>query len=86
MSNDRLPNRLLVSAPVGCKRNVEQKRRWNDVVSGDFKQCGLLESWSEKAESATSSSSVVQSILSRHQKTKRRASEMTENDGVNNDW
>ena len=50
MSNDCLPKQLLVSAPVGCKRNVGgQKCRSNDVVSGDLKQCNLLESWREKS-------------------------------------
>ena len=60
MSNDRLPKQLLVSAPVGCKHNVDgQKRRWNDVVSGDLKQCNLLESWREKAEECNSWRSII---------------------------
>ena len=87
MSNDCLPKQLLVFAPVGCKNDVGgQKHCWNDVVSSDLKQCNLLESWREKAESATLGaplSNVVQSILTRNQKSKRIASEMTENDGVN---
>ena len=44
-----------MAAAVGCKRNVGgQKHRWNDVVSGDLKQCNLLESWREKAEECNS--------------------------------
>ena len=56
-----------------------------DVVSGDLKQCNLLESWREKAEECNSwHSNVVHSISTRNQKTKRRSSEVTENDSVNN--
>ena len=59
-SNDHLPKQLLVSAAVGCKCNVDgQKFRWNDVVSGDIKQCNLLESWREKAEERNSSCSII---------------------------
>ena len=49
-----------MSAPVGCKHNVDgQKRSWNDVVTGDLKQCNLLESWSEKAEEHNSWCSII---------------------------
>ena len=44
MSNYCLPKQFLVYAPVGCKRNVGGQKHWNDVVSGDLKQCNLLES------------------------------------------
>ena len=51
-----------MSAPVGCKCNVGgQKRRWNDVVSGDLKQCNLLESWREKAEERNSWHFIIKS-------------------------
>ena len=51
MSNDRLPKQLLVSAPVGGKRTAGgQKRRWNDMVTSDLKECNLSESWREQAQ------------------------------------
>ena len=62
MSNDCLPKQLLVSVPVGCKRNVGgQKRCWNDVVSGDLKQCNLLESWKKKAVERNTWRSIIKS-------------------------
>ena len=51
MPNERLPKQLLVSAPVGGKRSVGgQKRRWNDIVANDLKQCNLSGFWREEAQ------------------------------------
>ena len=51
MSEERLPKQLLVSAPVGGKRTAGgQKRRWNDLVVNDLKQCNLSRSWREQAQ------------------------------------
>ena len=90
MSNDRLSKQLLVSTRVGCKRNVSgQKRRWNDIVSGELKKCNLLESWGEKAEECNSWRSIIkrsaEHFKMKSENKKRRASEMTQNDGMNND-
>ena len=60
MFNDCLPKQLFVSALVCCKRNGGvQKRHWNDIVSGDLKQCNLLESWREKTEECNSWHSII---------------------------
>ena len=51
MPNERLPKQLLVSAPVGGQRSAGgQKRRWNDVVSSELKQCNLSGTWREQAQ------------------------------------
>ena len=51
MAEDRLPKRLLVSAPVGGKCTARgQKRRWSDLVVNDLKQCNLSRSWREQAQ------------------------------------
>ena len=51
MSEERLSKQLLVSAPVGGKRTAGgQKRRWNDLVVNDLKQCNLSRSWREQAQ------------------------------------
>ena len=51
MSEERLPKQLLVSAPVGGKHTAGgQKRRWNDLVVNNRKQCKLSRSWREQAQ------------------------------------
>ena len=55
MPDERLPKQLLVSAPVGGKRSAGgQKRRWNDVVSSELKQCNLSGTWREQAQERNS--------------------------------
>ena len=55
MPNERLPKQLLVSAPVGGKRTAGgQKRRWNDIVTNDLRQCDLFGTWREQAQDRTS--------------------------------
>ena len=72
--------------PFWLKTNVGgQKRRWNDVVLVISNSITCCNPGRRKLKSATlgaPSSNVVQSISTRKQKTKRRASGMTENDGV----
>ena len=51
MEDDCLPKQLLVSAPVGGKRQSGgQKKRWNDVVCDDLKKCSLPSNWRELAQ------------------------------------
>ena len=48
MDDTRLPKCLLVCRPQAGKCSAGgQKRRWNDVVLGDLKKCGLLPGWRE---------------------------------------
>ncbi|XP_062518538.1 uncharacterized protein LOC134193719 [Corticium candelabrum] len=62
------------------------KKRENLMNPGGRKlKCATLGAPSSNVVQSISSSNVVQSISTRNQRTKRRASEMTENDGVNND-
>ena len=50
MDDTRLPKCLLVCRPQAGKHSAGgQKRRWNDVVLGNLKKCGLLPGWSELA-------------------------------------
>ena len=55
MPDERLPKQLLVSAPLGGKRRAGgQKRRWNDIVANDLKQCNLPGTWRELAQERNS--------------------------------
>ena len=46
MCENRLPKRLLVCALANGSREAGgQKCRWNDVVTKDLKQCGLIDNW-----------------------------------------
>ena len=60
MEDDRLPKQLLVSAPVGGKRQPGgQKKRWNDVVCDDLKKCSLQSNWRELAQERPSWRSTI---------------------------
>ena len=49
----RLPNQLLVCAPVGGGLSIGgQKRRWNDLVQSDLIRCGLEEDWHVSAQNS----------------------------------
>ena len=51
MNDSRLPKKLLVSAPAGGSRSAGgQRRRWNDIVSRDLRECELQEDWYELAQ------------------------------------
>lgn len=61
MSEERLPRQLLVCAPVGGKRAAGgQRRRWNDVVATDLKQCNLSRTWRELAQERSSWRTTIQ--------------------------
>ena len=51
MEDDCLPKQLLVSVPVGGKRQPGgKKERWNNVVHDDLKKCSLPSNWRELAQ------------------------------------
>ena len=53
MPDMRLPNQLLVCAPVGGGLSIGgQKRRWNDLVQSDLIRCGLEEDWHVSAQNS----------------------------------
>ena len=87
MSNDRLSKQLLVSAPVGGKRTAgRQKRRWNDMVSSDLKECNLSEPWREQAQERDSWRTTIRNRvehLNRRAEDMRRAERMRRSDAVN---
>ena len=61
MSEDWLPRQLLVCAPVGGKCSAGgQKRRWNDVVASDLKQCNLSGTWREQVQEPGSWCTTIQ--------------------------
>ena len=51
MDSTRLPKQLLVCRPLCGKRSVGgQRRRWNDLVMCDLKNCDLLADWRDIAK------------------------------------
>ena len=61
MLEDQLPRQLLVCAPVGDKHSAGgQKRRWNDVVASDLKQCNLTGTRREQAQERGSWRTTIQ--------------------------
>ena len=50
MDEGHLPRKLLVCAPVHGKRSAGgQKKRWNDLVLEDLRQCDLTDDWKSLA-------------------------------------
>ena len=51
MEETRIPKCLLTCKPDKGKRSVGgQKKRWNDVIVGDLKNCELYTNWREEAQ------------------------------------
>ena len=50
VDDTRIPKCLLVCRPLVGKRSAGgQKKRWNDVILADLKECDLLPDWREVA-------------------------------------
>ena len=61
MDVGRLPRKLLMCAPVHGKWSVGgQKKRWNDLVLKDLRQCDLTDDWKSLALNRSGWRSIVQ--------------------------